>query len=452
MTWFMRGTTAEFVSYTRVITRSRRKRTDDNGDGVEVVEQIVGDTVSPHTGGEGVGSSTEGTVVDVVDGKEEEDTASLEGTADILNELIIIVVNLGATSSSAHAGLGNFPESLAADGLEPTVREAVTKNAEDIAQIGTARRLLDKSGVKVPQKRRKQKVKNGRNQVGSPVADKLGQIGSGDTKAGTDVDEKVEPQHDAVEGLLRVDNDALAILLDNVSNLVGGLVHDGGRNVGLELGGANGEHVEREGEGTDSVTRGEDRRKSRDDHDNVGNTANGDTLANHAETTILGIGEPAEEDGEGIRQELESFRHGGGSDGAPAESTGRVVLVEDSGTGFGTLGQGSTDEVLVDLEAAVVRGTLGELDGAEVVAFGRHLSGHTAERLLLLLGGQDKAVVFLADISAVEAFAAGVGVGGRGLEILRRAHLADRAGGRRDSGVSLRCMFVSACPVDLSKG
>ena len=316
--------------------------------------------------------------------------------------------------------------------------EAVTKNTEDVAQVRATRRLLDESGVKVPEKGREQQVKNGGNQVGGPVADKLGQVGGGDTEASADVDEEVEPQHDAVERLLGVDNDALAILLDNVGNLVGGLVHDSGRNIGLELGGTDGEHVEREGEGTDSVARSEDGRESRDDHDDVGNTANGDTLANHAETTILGIGEPAEEDGESVRQELEGLGHGGGGDGTLAESTGGIVLVEDGRTGGGTLGEGSTDEVLVDLEAAIVRGTLGELDGAEVVALGRHLAGYTAERLLLLLGGEDEAMVFLVDIAAVEAIAAGVGVGRGSLNVLRRAHFADGADDGRDGRVYVR--------------
>ncbi|MCV5126703.1 hypothetical protein OFB58_25305, partial [Escherichia coli] len=118
------------------------KRTKDDSDGVEVVEQIVGNTVGPHTGREGVGRSAESTVVDVVDGKEEEDAASLESTADILNKLIIISVNLGATSGSENAGLARLPETLADDGANATMSEAVAKHADEVNQIGTDRGLL----------------------------------------------------------------------------------------------------------------------------------------------------------------------------------------------------------------------------------------------------------------------------------------------------------------------
>lgn len=49
-------------------------RDDDNRHGVEVIEEIVRNTVSLHTGSKGVGGSTKGTVVDVVDGEEAKDS------------------------------------------------------------------------------------------------------------------------------------------------------------------------------------------------------------------------------------------------------------------------------------------------------------------------------------------------------------------------------------------
>lgn len=72
--------------------------------------------------------------------------------------------------------------------------------------------------------------------VCSPVPNKLGEITGWNTKASTHVDQEVKPQHDRSDRLLGVNNHLLAALgLDDMGNLVGRLVHDGGRNVGFEL-------------------------------------------------------------------------------------------------------------------------------------------------------------------------------------------------------------------------
>ena len=210
---------------------------DDNSNGVEVVEEIVGDAVSLHAGSEGVGGSTKGAVVDVEDGEEAEDSGRLECATNIVDEGVIVRVCLGAAGSDANAGLGGVPESLAADGLDATVRKSLAENLEHVAKIGTSGRLLDQAGVQVPQQGREQQVDDGGDEIGGPVADKSGQVGGGDTSGGTDVDQEVEPQHDAVDRVLGVDNHSLAVLIGNdVGDLVGALVHDGGGDIGLELG------------------------------------------------------------------------------------------------------------------------------------------------------------------------------------------------------------------------
>ena len=361
---------------------------DDDADRVHVVEQIVGQAVRSHTGRQGVGGSSETTVVDVEDGYEEEDAAGLEGTTAILDELVVVRVRLCAPRRRTNTGLALLPEARTADPLEAAVRDAVAHDPEDVAQVGSSGRLLDQAWVEIPQKGREQEVEDGWDQIGGPVADDPGQIGGGDAEAGADVDEEVEPQHDAVDGLFRVDDDFFTVHLDDVLDLVRALVHDGRRDVGLELSRTDGQCVERESKGADGVARLEDRRQSRDDHDDVGHTADGHTLADHPEPTILGVGEPAEEDGKGIGHELEGLGHGRGYDRAPAQSTGGVGGMQRSGgTGAGTVGrERSADEVLVHLEATVVTGSLGKLDGAQVVARRRHLACHPLQRSLVLLG------------------------------------------------------------------
>lgn len=210
---------------------------NDDGHGVEVVEEVVGDAVGLHAGREGVGGSAEGTVVDEEDGEEAEDARGLEGAAHIVDEVVVVVVVLGAAGSPADTGFGGVPESLAADRADATVAKGVAEDLEDIAKIRAPGRLFDQAGVQVPQQGREHEVDDGGDEIGGPVADQSGEIGGGDTKGSPDVDEQVEPQHDTIDGVLGVDNDPLAVGVgDDVGDLVGALVHDGGRNIGFELG------------------------------------------------------------------------------------------------------------------------------------------------------------------------------------------------------------------------
>lgn len=271
--------------------------------------------------------------------------------------------------------------------------EDVTENPEDVAQVGASWRLLDQSRVQIPQQRWQHQIQDGRDQVRGPVADEFGKISRGDAEDSANVDKEIKPQHDTVDGLLRVDDDPLAVLVgDNVGLLVRALVDQGWGNVGLELRCADGEEVQGEGKGAKGIAGLQDGRQGRNDHDDVGDTADGDTLADHPETTVFGIGEPAEEDGEPICQKLERLRHGRGHRGAPTERTGSVVTARICGAGTGSVHpdrKRGSDEVLVHLVAAVVRGSLGELDGAKPVGRGRHLAGDAAERRLLFLSGKN---------------------------------------------------------------
>lgn len=61
----------------------------DDGERVEVGNNVVGNTVGGKHSGEVRGSGTDTVVVEVLDGEEAEDTSGLECAADILNELVI---------------------------------------------------------------------------------------------------------------------------------------------------------------------------------------------------------------------------------------------------------------------------------------------------------------------------------------------------------------------------
>ncbi|GAW12004.1 hypothetical protein ANO14919_013590 [Xylariales sp. No.14919] len=228
-------------------------------DGVQVVEQIIRQTLGVQTGSQRVGSGSETVVVDLPDGSEQEDGTRLEGSLHVVDEDIVVLIVLGATGSSSYTRLANIPKARSADLLEAAVCEDVAKNLEDVAQVRTSWRLLDQTRVEIPQQGRQHQIQDSGNQVSGPVADELGEIGRGDTKDGADVDEEIKPQHDAVDGLLGVNNDLLAFGVgDDVRLLVRALVDQRRGNVGLELRRADGQKIQGEGKGAEGITGLED--------------------------------------------------------------------------------------------------------------------------------------------------------------------------------------------------
>ncbi len=211
---------------------------DDDGDWVQVVQKIVWNTVGAEGGGEGIGGGSETLSVDGEDWEEEEDTAGLEGTADIVDKLIVVTVLLGRASSSADRWKTVVPETLAAEGLDTAVDQDLTEDTEGVSEVRSSWWLLDKTLVQPPEQRWKHQVDDGWEKVGGPETDQLGEVRGWDSEGSANVDEKVEPQHDTVERLLWIDNDFLAGLRvgDDVGDLVWGLIHDGGGNIWLKHG------------------------------------------------------------------------------------------------------------------------------------------------------------------------------------------------------------------------
>lgn len=367
--------------------------TKDDADRVQVVQQIIGNTVGVHTSSQSIGSGTKTSVVDLEDGLEEEDTTGLESAADIVNELVVVCVNVRRASCAADARLANVPESRAADALESTMGKDVSDDLENIAQVRSSRGLLDQPGVQVPQERREQQIQDGGDQVSSPVTNELGQVSGGNTSASTDVDQEVKPQHNTVDGLLGIDNDLLTILIShNMGDSVWGLIHDGRRDIGLELSRTDGKQIQGKGKGSDGVTRSQDRGQSRDNHDDMGKTTNANTPADHLETTVFCVGEPAKVHGQSIGHELEGLRHGSGGDRTLAKGTSGVLRACTTGSSRTARGKRSADEVLVDLVASIVGSTLGKLDGAQVITCNRQLSSYAAQSRPLLFGRKDESV------------------------------------------------------------
>ena len=83
---------------------------DDDGDGVQVLDQVVGGSVQGHTGSDGTQVTIDLGVAQPEEGEPTEHLASLEGTRDFTNELVV-PSDIGRSGTLfVGAGLGGIPE------------------------------------------------------------------------------------------------------------------------------------------------------------------------------------------------------------------------------------------------------------------------------------------------------------------------------------------------------
>ena len=104
---------------------------NDNGDGIEVLHQVVGNTVATHLTGLSDEVVGEVAVNNPVDGVESEDLASDESTLNFIDKVVVPVENLGL----AHAGLVGRLSSV-----HLAVLDHQPDNAESISNDGSLRR------------------------------------------------------------------------------------------------------------------------------------------------------------------------------------------------------------------------------------------------------------------------------------------------------------------------
>lgn len=119
---------------------------DDDAQGVEVANDIVGHTVAAEHGTEVVGGITQTIVVPELDGEEGEHGRGLHGALDIFDKGII-VVRLRTTAGGNDRGHSSVPPAFASDAEDAAVGHAATKDAEDVDEIRTARLVQDKTGL-----------------------------------------------------------------------------------------------------------------------------------------------------------------------------------------------------------------------------------------------------------------------------------------------------------------
>ena len=83
---------------------------DDDGDGVQVLDQVVGGSVQGHASSDGTQVTIDLGVAQPEEGEPTEDFASLEGTRDFTNELVVPGDTGGGSAFFVGAGLSGIPE------------------------------------------------------------------------------------------------------------------------------------------------------------------------------------------------------------------------------------------------------------------------------------------------------------------------------------------------------
>jgi hypothetical protein len=207
----------------------------DNGQRVEVADDIVGDTVGGEHGGQVRSGRTDTVVVEVLDGEETEDTSSLESTADILDELVVPLSLVTGTAGSDDRGLSRLPETGATNSLDTTSAEADAENLENVGKIRTAGRVENETLAEVPEKEGERNVEDEGNEESQPPANVLFAVSGCDSHEASNVDEEVEPEHSTLGRSFGVDDDSLALLGGgNDGNSLGHLIEKKRRNIRLE--------------------------------------------------------------------------------------------------------------------------------------------------------------------------------------------------------------------------
>lgn len=172
---------------------------DNDGERVEVVHDVVGRTVEPHTCRHGILHRADTSVGKHKDRNEEKDLASFDGLLDLVDKLVV-PEDFGRVEVPVplvhDAGFGSVPERVRAVTLEQEFPVAALEAfAEDVAGLeedGTLRRRLVESLPAPEEDERGDGVEDSGLEEGEPESNESLRIGRGQTKQRTNVDAPVE--------------------------------------------------------------------------------------------------------------------------------------------------------------------------------------------------------------------------------------------------------------------
>ena len=159
------------------------RQENDNGDGVEVLHEIVGNTVATHLTGLGDEVVGEVAIDDPVDGVEGENLASDESTLDLIDEVVVPVEQLGL----AHAGLVRGLSSV-----HLPVLDHQPDNAEGIGDDGSLRRSNNVDLATEDEDEQSDEEDAETEQVSGPEVDVTLHVGGSEQRQRSGVDAPVE--------------------------------------------------------------------------------------------------------------------------------------------------------------------------------------------------------------------------------------------------------------------
>lgn len=348
---------------------------DDNGNGVKVGENVVGDTAEVH-GRAHLGEVRVHLAVGKPEnGDPEEDRASGKSTSNLINPGVIKVVparlvgaKRGRLDRVPHVAV--VPVLPGGDGVSghattESLEEKLESRAHDVAARGTE----DVELLAEDQDGKGNDEHDGGDQVSQPETNVSLSVNHADlTDKRTNVDEEVEPVVDAGGGDSRVNNDASGATGLNTHLLLGNLLGNEGSNVGLESSSSETHDDETENEDTESsVGVLEDRGGGGSDKDNVTDFSNKDRVENSLETTKVGVGNPCTEKGADVDPEGVEGSQAEGNLLAHAQGTGLGLRIVGVGGSASRSREGLGDVVGVYSNGTVVTHTLDQLDKGNLV-------------------------------------------------------------------------------------
>ena len=169
--------------------KARAKKNDTQG--IEVADDIVGNTVTSQHGCQEVGRASDSVasnvstystlyttlawhliglpvVIPVLHREKAEHASRLHGPLDILDKLISVVSLVLQTLSCDDRRLACIPPSTAADSEDSTTSQAVTNDPESVWQIGSAGLVQDQTRLEPHEHERQRDVEQQREQECQP--------------------------------------------------------------------------------------------------------------------------------------------------------------------------------------------------------------------------------------------------------------------------------------------
>lgn len=262
---------------------------DDDGDGVQVLDDVVGDPVQLHGRRLGGQVTSHLVVGEVEERQEEEDLAGEQTTADLVNPGIVVRHPDGPLVDGDVGGPDDLPGEAAP--AEPLALHGVPEHAHELGQDGARGRRQDVVLAADEEDDGGGGEQDGGEQEREPEPDELLDVHHGDLAAHRpDVDGEVEVEEDAGVGHGRVDDDALPLAHLDAHPRVPVLLGQERRDVGLEEARARAEDHHADDEGAERpVGVPEHRGDGRDDEDDVGERRDRDGHVDDLVSAEMGI-------------------------------------------------------------------------------------------------------------------------------------------------------------------